>query len=1135
MQYLDVLKLSGLQTLQKLISIAVLSLVAGISGGGFVLSMFHSAEHISRGTSYGNYAFALSGTAIVFLVSTWCAKRQTSILSHLCSERLLLHIANSIRQAELTEIEHVSYSEIYVNMINTDAVNTVLMKSVYVFQYMIILGILWGYSFSLLPVFGLMMLMAALLGVMVYETMQTLAKPVMKAEHESMHYMFDVFRHILQGIKELKLHPLKSDVLFHQILKTAVCETKNLRLKMLHYFSSYDVFVNIEMLLLIGAVGFLFSVWFPNTLLLPFLMLIIYIWILITLILSMLPDIFREKAALDQFVNFLKKTAWIREPMEYVNCQSHTFVDSFQHIMFKDISYSYRSPDGIADFTLGPLNLTLQQGELLFITGGNGSGKTTLLKLLLGLYPFQSGVCHIDGETIRIQNYRSLFSAVFNDFQLFDTLYGLEHVDTAKLQHLLEIMQLSHKTHWTGERFSTITLSTGQRKRLALLVALMEDKPIYIFDEWAADQDPHFRQYFYTTLLPDLKRQGKTILVVTHDDRYFEVADRILTFEQGQLVSEKKQSPDTDTEKACQQERRTIMTFQTSERKKPPSDSRKMKHSASQKQQRGYFFKRIRELLYELFPASLTPIFMQGFFMRASDGICVLISFTALTIPHGYGSLEHTRLFFIFLIVLLLHFVSFYRFHTRLNQVIGDAVARLRLRMINQIRHAELWTLEQMTPESIYSVLAHDVKEIADLSNDTAYTMTAAFLIIILIFYSAVVSPFLLLTMLVSLCLGGIAYSYLQIRMKECGHRVRNEQKQALAVINSLLRGFKELRLNDQKSDAFFHHTFKPLANRLKRVKCEMDDHFLKNEILVEGGWRILMLAVVLLFPFWGVTSDQVAISVAIVLCMPISLFVVKIPRLTNSSLALQRVVQLDDALQDLASDHFSTEKAQESARNFTQLKYEDISFNYTNVNAEHFSLGPLSLNIRAGDIVFITGGNGSGKTTLLKLLTGLFSVDSGHIFLDTDEIDIRQYRSLFTAVFHDFHLFDRFYGFSDIDQKTIDDLLRMFKLSSKIQYKDGRFTSIDLSTGQRKRLALLMSIMEERLIYVFDEWAAEQDPEFRFYFYEHILPSFRAQGKTVIAVTHDDHYFHVADQVIKLEYGHIVNTFTPNISKKEE
>jgi putative ATP-binding cassette transporter len=135
-----------------------------------------------------------------------------------------------------------------------------------------------------------------------------------------------------------------------------------------------------------------------------------------------------------------------------------------------------------------------------------------------------------------IEHYRQYFGAVFADFHLFEHLLGIEPADLEKrAAHYIHKLGLEHKVKVDNQRFSTINLSTGQRKRLALITAYLDDKPIYLFDEWAADQDPEFKRVFYTVLLPELKAKGKTVIVISHDDTYFAHADRVVKLEEGRL------------------------------------------------------------------------------------------------------------------------------------------------------------------------------------------------------------------------------------------------------------------------------------------------------------------------------------------------------------------------------------------------------------------------------------------------------------------------------------------------------------------------------------------------------------------------------------------------------------------------
>jgi putative ATP-binding cassette transporter len=215
---------------------------------------------------------------------------------------------------------------------------------------------------------------------------------------------------------------------------------------------------------------------------------------------------------------------------------------AFESIVLEGVTHRYFREKENDVFTLGPVNLSFRPGELVYLIGGNGSGKTTLAKMLVGLYTPESGRILLNGEEVgeaQRDAYRQHFSVVFSDFFLFDTLLGirLDNVDRAA-HALLEDLQLAHKVKIENGVFSTLELSQGQRKRLALLVSYLEDRPFYLFDEWAADQDPLFKDVFYRRLLPALKAKGKTVVVITHDDRYFHLADRYIKLDFGQVIEE---------------------------------------------------------------------------------------------------------------------------------------------------------------------------------------------------------------------------------------------------------------------------------------------------------------------------------------------------------------------------------------------------------------------------------------------------------------------------------------------------------------------------------------------------------------------------------------------------------------------
>ena len=203
--------------------------------------------------------------------------------------------------------------------------------------------------------------------------------------------------------------------------------------------------------------------------------------------------------------------------------------------------YTFPAAEGVEPFSLGPIDLSIRKGEILFIVGENGSGKTTLIKLLLGLYQPASGALHFDGVPVSAENrddYRQLFSAIFFDYFLFDDVVAPDGEVTDQARGYLDHLEIGQKVRIENGRFSTTDLSAGQRKRLALVQVYLEGRPIIVFDEWAAEQDPTFRRIFYTEMLPDLKKQGKTLIVISHDDRYFSAADKIARIDKGRIVEE---------------------------------------------------------------------------------------------------------------------------------------------------------------------------------------------------------------------------------------------------------------------------------------------------------------------------------------------------------------------------------------------------------------------------------------------------------------------------------------------------------------------------------------------------------------------------------------------------------------------
>ncbi|QLF91744.1 cyclic peptide export ABC transporter [Pseudomonas sp. ABC1] len=216
--------------------------------------------------------------------------------------------------------------------------------------------------------------------------------------------------------------------------------------------------------------------------------------------------------------------------------------DALQSIELHRLGYDYPEVEGSQAFHLGPVDLEIRRGDIVFIIGENGCGKTTLIKVLLGLYEPHQGEIRLNGQRVDAEHrddYRQLFTTIFADYYLFDDLAPGKQQLPAEAEKYLQRLDIAHKVSIRDGAFTTTDLSTGQRKRLALINAWLEERPVLVFDEWAADQDPAFRRVFYTELLPELKRQGKTIIVISHDDRYFDIADQLVHMHAGKVVSER--------------------------------------------------------------------------------------------------------------------------------------------------------------------------------------------------------------------------------------------------------------------------------------------------------------------------------------------------------------------------------------------------------------------------------------------------------------------------------------------------------------------------------------------------------------------------------------------------------------------
>jgi putative ATP-binding cassette transporter len=464
-----------------------------------------------------------------------------------------------------------------------------------------------------------------------------------------------------------------------------------------------------------------------------------------------------------------------------------------------------------------------------------------------------------------------------------------------------------------------------------------------------------------------------------------------------------------------------------------------------------------------------------------------------------------------------------------LSRMGQKALLDLRMRLSRQILAAPLRYLEELGAHRLLAALTEDVPVVTNALVALPILFINISVVVAGLVYLGWLS-FGLLLMLLSLVTLGVVTYQLPILRGVAHLRLARETNDSLyANFRSLISGNKELKLHRERREAFFVRELEPVANSFQSYNVRAMTIF---SVAATWGQLLVFIVIGLIvfgIPAWKSTSALVLAGYSLSLLYLMSPFQIVmnfVPIVGRASVALQKLENLGLSLAAKSKESVAVEPP--PAANWQQLELRGVTHSYhREAEDDSFELGSLDLTFTRGELVFIVGGNGSGKTTLVKLLTGLYPPESGEILLDdqpvTDE-NRDSYRQHFSVVFSDFHLFESLLGLetAQLDTKARE-YLRQFQLNHKVKVTDGQLSTTDLSQGQRKRLALLTAYLEDRPLYVFDEWAADQDPYFKEIFYLDLLPALKARGKTVIVISHDDKYYYVADRMIKLDYGKII------------
>ncbi|MFO2465908.1 cyclic peptide export ABC transporter [Pseudomonas sp. 15FMM2] len=524
--------------------IVAVSIALGMVGGLSVtalLATINNALHTEGSLTQGAM-LGFAGLCLLALLSAIFSDIGTNYVGQNIIARLRKELGEKVLAAPIDQIER--YRSHRLIPVLTHDVDTI---SDFAFAFAplaismtVTLGCLGYLAMLSWPMFVLM-LVAIAIGTVAQFIAQASGGRGFEAAREAEDDLQKSYHAIAEGAKELRIHrPRRHRMFVHGVQATAdfICKTQ---IRAINTFVIAKTFGSMLFFVVIGLALVMQAFWptGDKAVMSGFVLILLYMKGPLEHLIGTLPIVSRARIA-------FRRIAQLSE--QFSSPEPHLLLSPgvakpapVQSLELSNVSYGFAPVEGSEPFILGPVNLRIEQGDIIFIVGENGCGKTTLIKLLLGLYPPQQGEIRLNGQPVSAvsrDDYRQLFTTIFADYYLFDDVVQGDQQIPADANKYLQRLEIAHKVSVRDGSFTTTDLSTGQRKRLALINAWLEERPVLVFDEWAADQDPTFRRIFYTELLPDLKRLGKTIIVISHDDRYFDVADQLVRMKNGKVTAE---------------------------------------------------------------------------------------------------------------------------------------------------------------------------------------------------------------------------------------------------------------------------------------------------------------------------------------------------------------------------------------------------------------------------------------------------------------------------------------------------------------------------------------------------------------------------------------------------------------------
>jgi cyclic peptide transporter len=463
---------------------------------------------------------------------------------------------------------------------------------------------------------------------------------------------------------------------------------------------------------------------------------------------------------------------------------------------------------------------------------------------------------------------------------------------------------------------------------------------------------------------------------------------------------------------------------------------------------------------------------------------------------------------------------------TKLTELTFDIVYDMRMNLIEKIFYTSYQKFEKMDRGRVFATLNDDTGQVGNSANIFVTLLTSMITTVGVFLYLSTIAFWATLVTLGVIIVIATIYYIVSQKAQVYLEEARDTRDVYMRLLNGLIDGFKELSIHFNKKKQYNDDVEK--STQEFRDKSSIGIVKFINAFMVGESMLVILLgsvafAVRRLFPEIQIFTLMSFIMALLYLIGPVNGILGSIPAIVQLRIAWNRVKGfIKDIPANMTPEDIESLKL--NIPRVDRIEAKGVVFQYESEEDDKpFGLGPIDFEAKKGEAVFIVGGNGSGKTTFAKILTGLYVADEGSIKVDGEEVNSYQMGEYFSTVFSGYHLFEKLYNIDLSDEekrKEGEKYIEMLNLQDKVSLEEDSFSTIDLSGGQRKRLALLQCYLEDCPIYLFDEVAADQDPEFRRFFYRELLTRMKEKGKIVIAITHDDHYFDVADKVIKFDMG---------------